>query len=125
MSQYDWFWHILTGEPISLSTPLSGSDGRFELGDSLRDTSVPAPDQTVARQRVRQAVRSSLARLGRTDPRLPYILCHRFGIGGAEPMTLQELADRLCLSRERVRQLQNRALRTLRTYLQDTVLEVE
>jgi len=125
VSKYDWYWHILTGEPISLNKPLSSTDGRYELGDVLPDTSHLDPHSALVRTRVREKVRQTLGELGKVDRRYPYILRHRFGLDGADLMTLEELAQKLILSRERVRQLQNRALQMLRNSLLEALEEVE
>jgi len=113
-----WFWHILTGEPISLNRPiLSAEDGCAELGTLIPDPDSPDPHEETARRWLAREVHRALARIGRRDVRYPYILRHRFGLEGADVMTLEQLGQRLNLSRERVRQLQGKAMALLRQEL--------
>jgi RNA polymerase sigma factor (sigma-70 family) len=99
----------LTASPtraIALDAPLSPHDER-PLGAVLTDEDAPDPAQ-----RIDGAVRASCVQRLLCDiaPRERYVLTARFGLGGTPERTLQELADELGLSRERIRQIEKEAL---------------
>jgi RNA polymerase primary sigma factor len=94
---------------VSLSTAV-GADG-LQLGDVLPDDEAVAPDDAVAGT----DLTSDIARLVATlPPRLATVVRLRFGFGDGEPLTREEVATRLGVTRERVRQLEQRALARLR-----------
>ena len=94
----------------SLDRPV-GEDGEAALGDLLVDTSAQDPEATALASEVAHHIATALADL---DPLQRLILIRRFGLDGRPPQTLDEIGTRFGLSRERVRQMQNRALATLR-----------
>ncbi len=104
--------HILavSNRPLSLETPV-GEDST--LGDFLEDPSASAEDQLLDRERTVH-VRRALARL---KAREQTVLRLRFGIGGGDEQTLEEVGQRLGVTRERVRQLEAAALDKLRCRL--------
>ncbi len=104
--------HILavSSRPLSLETPV-GEDST--LGDFLEDPSASAEDQLLDRERTVH-VRRALATL---SAREQAILRLRFGIGGGDEHTLEEVGQRLGVTRERVRQLEAGALDKLRCRL--------
>ncbi len=100
-----------TAEAVSLDQPV-GQDATSELQDLLPDTGTPDPaseaDRALLRAEVRQAV-------GQLSSREQEIIVLRYGLApGSAPSTLDQLAVRLHLSRERIRQVEARALRRLR-----------
>ena len=97
-------------DSVSLDTPV-GDDGETTLGDLIEDSDVlQAAD--IAEQR---ALTASLNELVATlTPREATIIKLRFGLEDGQPHTLQEVADRVGLTRERVRQLEKKALAELR-----------
>jgi RNA polymerase primary sigma factor len=99
----------VVSEPLSIHAP-TGADGDAQLGDFLTDKSAPPPDDQIARAVAIERVR---ALLGKLPPREQEVLRFRFGIDGAPELTLQEIGDRYGLSRERVRQIEQEALRRL------------
>ncbi len=100
----------LVEDPVSLETPVG--DGESLYGDMIEDTNSVEPDvQTANRLRAKE-LSDALKRL---DPRLRHVLAHRFGLDGVTPQTLEEVGAGLGITRERVRQLESRALRELRT----------
>jgi RNA polymerase primary sigma factor len=97
-------------DPVSLETP-TGSDGEGRLGDSISDTGAPNPlDLASATQRAEQ-IRVVLDEL---LPREGEVLRRRFGFNDGARQTLEDVAQALSISRERVRQIESRALRKLR-----------
>jgi RNA polymerase primary sigma factor len=98
----------LIQDPVSLETPVG--DGESVYGELLEDTASQQPHDVAA-----LGFRSvELERaLGQLQPRMRYVLERRFGLDG-EPKTLEEVGEGLGVTRERVRQLETRALRELR-----------
>ena len=96
-------------QPISLQTALS--DENSELGDMVSDEDDVLPDEVVEQQQLRESIVGMLDIL---DEREAEILKLRFGIGGAEPHTLENIAAEFGISRERIRQIETSALRKLR-----------
>jgi RNA polymerase primary sigma factor len=99
----------LVEDPLSLETPVG--DGESIYGDLLEDVHSAAPDETTA-QRLRATELASA--LGQLNPRMRRVLALRFGLDGEPPKTLEEVGAGLGITRERVRQLEARALRELR-----------
>jgi RNA polymerase sigma factor (sigma-70 family) len=94
----------------SLETPLPGTDD-LRLEDALADPEVEDPAETHDARFLRSALEREL---GSLSPRERAILEARFGMEGGEPPTLEEIGQQMGLSRERVRQLEHRALARLR-----------
>lgn len=103
----------LGGDDVSLSDRVRGGDeeeGR-ELGDLLPQQMIPAVDLELVHEAALAQLRRALRDL---DPRERAVMELRFGLWGGEALTLQEIGDRLGLSRERVRQIETRAKEKLR-----------
>ncbi len=95
---------------LSLDAPLTpGEDNR--LLDYLADTVNPTPDEQTFEKALTEAIEDSLGGLKEREAR---ILRLYFGIDGAEPMTLEEIGSLLGITRERVRQIKEKALSRLR-----------
>ena len=100
----------LVEDPVSLETPVG--DGESLYGDMIEDSHTVEPDeQTAERSRTREIA----AAMERLNPRMRFVLSQRFGLDGAKPQTLEEVGADLGITRERVRQLEARALRELRS----------
>ena len=97
-------------EPSSLSDPL-GDDTGGEVGDMVVDVSTPAPFDAAAATLLLGDVASLLAILDDCERR---VLCLRFGLDRGRPHTLDELATRLQLGRERIRRIESTAMAKLR-----------
>jgi RNA polymerase primary sigma factor len=96
----------------SLDSPISNDPDSANLIDFLENNSEPNPDNSLEGEDLRSQVLESLRTL--TD-REQKIIIMIYGIGSdAEPQTLSEIADELDISRERVRQIKEKALRRLR-----------
>jgi RNA polymerase primary sigma factor len=100
-------------EPLSLETPVSDDDNT-ELGEFVSDPEADTPITALSRSELRTEISQTLSTL---SDRERAIIEQRFGIGEYEssgPRTLEDIATRMQLSRERVRQLEVRALRKMR-----------
>lgn len=95
---------------IALERPV-GDDGDSEFGDFIEDQDTPSPVESATQHLLQETIEEVLAEL---TPRQSHILRLRFGLGGGEPHTLEEIANKFGLSRERIRQLEKEALRRLR-----------
>jgi RNA polymerase sigma factor (sigma-70 family) len=94
----------------SLDTPLDEDENLF-VRDIVSDRNDLGPDEVFSYLRVRDDLARALAQV---EPREKSILQMRFGLTGRDPMTLEEVGKKLRLSRERVRQLEERGLARLR-----------
>ncbi len=95
---------------IALERPV-GEDGDSEFGDFIEDQETISPVESATQNLLEETIEAVLAEL---TPRQSHILRLRFGLGGGEPHTLEEIANKFGLSRERIRQLEKEALRRLR-----------
>jgi RNA polymerase sigma factor (sigma-70 family) len=98
------------GEPLSLSTPLR-EDGDAELGDVVEDRLAESPFEAAALALLPDEIARLLAPL---DEREREILRLRFGLDRGEPRTLEEVGKHFNLTRERIRQIEARAMSKLR-----------
>ncbi len=100
----------LVEDPVSLEVPVG--DGESLYGDLIEDKHSDQPDEATAKGlRSRELVEA----LEVLNPRMRMVLMLRFGLDGQKPSTLEQVGTRLGITRERVRQLEARALRELRT----------
>jgi RNA polymerase primary sigma factor len=97
------------GEPVSLQTPI-WEDGD-ELGDFIEDRVQPLPENQALEGVLRAEVRKALAVL---TPRQETVLRKRFGIEEKRDYTLEELGEMFAVTRERIRQIEQRSLQILR-----------
>jgi len=95
---------------IALERPV-GDDGDSEFGDFIEDQDSPSPVESATQHLLQETIEEVLSEL---TPRQSHILRLRFGLGGGDPHTLEEIANKFGLSRERIRQLEKEALRRLR-----------
>jgi RNA polymerase primary sigma factor len=100
----------VTGEPISLETPV-GEDEDSYLGDFIEDEATVSPLEAVIESGMR---RQTVRVLGTLTPREEQVLRMRFGIGERTDHTLEEVGVRFSVTRERIRQIESKALRKLR-----------
>ncbi|MGH9023984.1 MAG: sigma-70 family RNA polymerase sigma factor [Acidimicrobiia bacterium] len=103
-------------EPLSLSEPLR-EDGDAELGDIVEDRSAESPFEMAATALLPAEIEKLLAPL---DERERQILALRFGLDRGEPRTLEEVGEYFNLTRERIRQIEARAMSKLRHPSSDT-----
>jgi RNA polymerase primary sigma factor len=95
----------------SLDTPIHGDEGRSSLGDLIADGSAEEPLDRVERAIHEEQLDQMLGHLSSQERE---VLAYRFGLDGQERMTLAEIGRKLNVSRERVRQVEIKALRRLR-----------
>src|SRR5437588_8020627 len=107
----------LVEDPVSLETPVG--DGESLYADLIEDVHSDQPDESTAK-RLRSA--ELAAALLHLNPRMQRVLSLRFGLEDGKPQTLEEVGAGLGITRERVRQLEARALRELRTVAPDLEL---
>ena len=97
-------------EPISLETPI-GKEEDSHLGDFIEDKAVISPHEAVINSNLSEQTRKVLASL---TPREERVLRMRFGIGEKYDHTLEEVGQDFDVTRERIRQIEAKALRKLR-----------
>ena len=97
-------------EPISMETPI-GDDEDSHLGDFIEDTNVLSPIESATSESLRESTREILSTL---TPREAKVLRMRFGIDMNTDHTLEEVGKQFDVTRERIRQIEAKALRKLR-----------
>ncbi len=100
----------LAQEPMSLETPVGSEDSSI-LGDFIEDETVVTPLDAASRELLRDQIRNALTFL---NERERHVLELRFGLLDGRDHTLEEVGQRLGVTRERVRQIEAKALRKLR-----------
>ncbi len=100
----------ITKEPISLETPV-GEEEDSQLIDFIEDTSTPSPFEHAVRQDLRAQIEKVLETLNDKEEA---VIRKRFGIGEDAPMTLEEVGEEFSVTRERVRQIEAKAIRKLK-----------
>ena len=96
--------------PLSLELPV-GDDGDTTLGDFIPDDEALSPDESAVRQQARKDIAGLLTTL---TPREQQVLQLRFGLQDGQARTLEEIGDEMGKTRERIRQIEAKALRKLR-----------
>jgi RNA polymerase primary sigma factor len=97
-------------EPISLETPI-GEEEDSRLGDFIEDKKIAAPREAIVNQDLREQTKEVLSTL---TPRQEKIVRLRFGIEENAEYTLEEVGEEYNLTRERIRQIEAKAIRTLK-----------
>jgi RNA polymerase primary sigma factor len=108
-SKLNWLLQV-TQQPVSLESPINGEEDA-ELGMYVEDITSPSPAQITYENMLRERLDEVLATL---TPREARILRLRFGLGQDRPYTLEEVGQKFGLTRERIRQIESKALRRLR-----------
>lgn len=101
---------LMSKDTLSLETPISDEDSA-ELGDFVKDEEQENPEEIVCRDMLQIHLMEVLDTL---TEREKMILIYRFGLFGHKPETLEEVGKRFNVTRERIRQIENKALRKLR-----------
>jgi RNA polymerase primary sigma factor len=98
----------MTEDPVSLEAPVG--DGESNFADMVEDTSTRRPDDQFARSEREKLLADAL---GELNERTRHVLEARFGLNHREPATLEQVGSEIGVTRERVRQIETRALREL------------
>jgi RNA polymerase primary sigma factor len=101
----------LVEDPVSLETPVG--DGESMVADLVEDIRSESPDGATANNARTAELAAAIEHL---DARQKYVVLRRFGLDGEPSETLEEVGSALGITRERVRQLETRALRELRAF---------
>jgi RNA polymerase primary sigma factor len=109
VERVEWMMKV-SRTPLSLETPV-GEDEGTELGAFVEDQQSPTPNQLVYQNMLREKVNEVLSTL---SPREARILKLRFGLENGRCYTLEEIGQKFGLTRERIRQIEGKALRRLR-----------
>lgn len=104
---------------LSLDTPM-GVDEDTCIGDYIEDDRFETPSQSVDKKDLKEQLLQVMESL---DPREKTVLIKRYGLDG-EPMTLDDIGEELGLSRERIRQIEEKALRKMRNPIRSEQLKV-
>jgi RNA polymerase primary sigma factor len=102
---------IISRDPVSLETPV-GRDGESALGDLIEDRWIGSPADAVSESNVRDGTANILRTL---SPKEEKVIRLRFGIGCGREHTLEEISQEFDVTRERIRQIEAKALRQLRS----------
>ncbi len=97
-------------EPISLETPI-GEEEDSHLGDFIEDKFIPSPPETVIHINLREQIEDALKSLTEREAK---VLKMRFGLGDGNEHTLEEVGQQFKVTRERIRQIEAKALRKLK-----------
>ena len=97
-------------EPMSLETPIGAEEDSY-LGDFIKDETMPEPDDATSQQLLREQLRSILNSLNHRERQ---VLEMRFGLKDGQAHTLEEVGQAFGVTRERIRQIEAKALRKLR-----------
>jgi RNA polymerase primary sigma factor len=97
-------------EPVSLEMPV-GDDGDMSLGDLIEDSQTPSPEDVAMQESMRALLNSALATL---TPREAKVMRMRFGVDLRTELTLEEIGKHFDVTRERVRQIEAKAMLKLR-----------
>ena len=101
----------ISKEPQSFDTPIGDEDDGATIGENVHDTNVPSPMDSVVYSNLREIVSSLLTSI---PTRLERVLRMRFGIGISTDHTLEEVGHKFSVTRERIRQIEAKALRMLK-----------
>jgi RNA polymerase primary sigma factor len=104
-----WMMRV-SWRPLSLESPV-GEEEDTELGSFVEDEATPTPTQSASQNLLREKIEEVLSTL---SPREARILRLRFGLHNGRPYTLEEVGQKFGLTRERIRQIEGKALRRLR-----------
>ncbi|MFZ5775933.1 MAG: RNA polymerase sigma factor RpoD [Thermodesulfobacteriota bacterium] len=97
-------------EPLSLDTPIGSSEDSY-LADFIEDVNSLPPEEATVRSSLRESLRSVL---GTLTPREELVLRMRFGIDTSVDLTLEEVGENFAVTRERIRQIESKALKKLK-----------
>ena len=100
----------ISQEPMSLESPV-GNEENSELSDFIEDENLPGPMDATSMHMLREQLQTILGELGKRERE---VLEMRFGLKNGRPHTLEEVGQAFSVTRERIRQIESKALRKLR-----------
>ncbi len=100
----------ISQEPMSLESPV-GNEDNSELSDFIEDENLPGPMDATSMHMLREQLQTILDELGKRERE---VLEMRFGLKNGRPHTLEEVGQAFSVTRERIRQIESKALRKLR-----------
>ncbi len=106
-------------DPVSIETPV-GTNGDGQLGDFLNDPDMPSPPDTVIHISLREQIEETLGQLSERESK---ILRMRFGLSDEREHTLEEVGRKFKVTRERIRQIESKALNKIRANPSSCVLK--
>ena len=98
--------------PSSLETPIGGQE-ESEIGDLIPDEAIIGPEEAVHEELLKEETEQALTQI--LNPRERLILQLRFGLGDGHVYPLEKIGEMMGITRERVRQIESKALEKLRT----------
>ena len=110
INKVDWMMRV-SWLPLSLESPINDDEEDSELGQFVEDQMTPTPIESTYSKLLREKIEEVLDTL---PPREARILRLRFGLENGHNYTLEEVGDKFGLTRERIRQIESKALRRLR-----------
>ena len=102
---------------VSLNAPVANKegDGETEIGDLIEDTESPSAEELMIRDERHRFLLEIMHKC--LSPREIKVMCMRYGFYNGEPKTLEEIGVTFNVTRERIRQIENHALRRLKGYM--------
>jgi len=110
-----------SGRHVSMDAPLKDEDGSSNMYEVMTSDSNPKPDRELMTESLRREIERSLSTL---TVREADVVRLYFGLSGKHPMTLEEIGERFDLTRERVRQIKEKAIRRLKHTSRSKMLKV-
>jgi len=105
------YLQIMAQEPISLESKIFSEDGETEFGDFIKDPA-PTPEEVAIAKESQRILREYIKKI--LSPREEQVIIMRYGIDNNIPMTLEQIGKNFGTTRERIRQIEKRAIRKLR-----------
>jgi len=101
----------ISRDMVSLETPVYNDKNNTQLGDFIEDSEYTSPEDTAIESSLKDEINSVLKTLSEKEAA---IIEHRYGLNGRRPMSLKEIGDLYHLTKERIRQIEKKALERLR-----------
>jgi RNA polymerase primary sigma factor len=106
-------------EPLSLDAPSGPDDDSAPFGETVEDTSAPRQEELAIESCLRDEINAVLGSLAMKESE---IIQYRFGLNGRKPLSLRELGTRFRLTKERIRQIEKKAIRQLQSSARSAML---
>jgi RNA polymerase primary sigma factor len=110
----------ISRDMVSLESPVSNDKEASLLGEFIEDEEYKAPDEAALETALQDDIEMVLSTLNRKEAQ---IIRYRFGLGKGAPMSLKEVGDRFNLTKERIRQIEKKALKRLQHPARKQILE--